>query len=127
MSDRATHAAQLREVKQRRLEALEIQAAELGNATPPHITTEMEQIKAGLIALTVAEVPEIQEDVKRVLRRYDQLDLVVQTLAGVVVRLTQQEQRSERDGAERIRRQTVLNAWLALLSLGVFYLIIRSL
>jgi hypothetical protein len=56
MSDRAAHAAQLREVKQRRLDVLELQAGEQGSATPPHVLTEIEQLRTDLAAFTTNSI-----------------------------------------------------------------------
>lgn len=138
MSDRAAHAAQLRDVKQKRLDILEIQAGEQGSTTPPHVLTEIDQLRIDLAQLSVADAPVASEDVRKLLRRYDAVDLLTQTLAGALARLTAVEQafadfRADRgkqivkDEAERGKWRLATNAWLILISAGVFYLIIHSL
>jgi len=48
MNGPMTHAHKIADAQRRRLEVLEIQAAELGNITPPHITTEIEDLRRDL-------------------------------------------------------------------------------
>jgi len=43
-----THAGKIADAQRRRLEVLEIQAAELGISTPPQITTEIEDLRHAL-------------------------------------------------------------------------------
>jgi hypothetical protein len=69
--------------------------------------------------------PQFGSETKRALRRFDQLELVVNVVAGLVQRLTLLEQRIDRDGGQRWVRQQILNAWLALITIGVLYLILR--
>jgi len=53
MNAPTTHASKIADAQRRRLEVLELQAAELGNTTPPHIATEIEDLQrdlAGVVA-----------------------------------------------------------------------------
>jgi len=125
MNDRGPHLAELRDTKQRRLDALEVQASQFGFETPAHITNEIDQLRIDLARLSMADAPPVSDDVRKVLRRYDAIDLITQTVAGVVVRLTLIEQAYKADGGERVRRQVRLNLWLGLISFLLIVLIIR--
>jgi hypothetical protein len=89
----------IQEAKIRRLEELEVQAAARGNNAPPEVLTERDALRAELGFIDV--------------------------VAGLVQRLTLLEQRIDRDGGQRWVRQQILNAWLALITIGVLYLILR--
>lgn len=111
--------------KLRRLEELEVQAAARGANTPPEVLTERDALRIELGIIDAALNPQIGSETKRALRRFDQLDLVVNVVAGVVQRLSTLEQRIDQDSSQRWVRQQILNAWLALITIGVLYLILR--
>jgi hypothetical protein len=115
----------IQEAKLKRLEELEVQAAMHGSTAPPHIITERDALRSELGFLDVALNPQLSSETKRALRRFDQLELVVNVVAGLVQRVSAMEQRDLANGKQRWVRQQVLNAWLAAISVGVLYLIFR--
>lgn len=124
MDSTALH--RIQEAKLKRLEELEVQAATQGNATPPHILTERDGLRAELGFIDVVLNPQLGSETKRALRRFDQLDLVVNVVAGLVQRVSAMEKNQVADAAQRRIRQQVLNAWLFVISIGVLYLVFRG-
>lgn len=115
----------IHDAKLKRLEELEVQAATHGTLAPPHIINERDSLRAELGFIDAATNPPIDAQTKRVLKRFDQLELVVNVVAGLVQRVTTMEQAYQRDAAQRTIRQHVLNAWLAVITIGVLYLVLR--
>lgn len=72
--------ADLRQAKEQRLQALEMQQAQKGNDTPPHILTEIDQLRTDIDLMDVTPVsPEIIEAVP---------GTTGQILLGAVMKLT---------------------------------------
>src|SRR5687767_9174166 len=63
-----SHVRKLAEAQKRRLEVLELQAAELGNAAPPHIVTEIEDLRSQLRGEMLAEPISDEERYRSVMR-----------------------------------------------------------
>ena len=66
----ADHAAKLAAAHRARLEQLEIQAAKFGNSTPPHILTEIEEIRELLVnheGVTAADTARYQALIRAVM------------------------------------------------------------
>lgn len=115
----------IQEAKLRRLEELEVQAATHGTTAPPHIITERDALRTDLDLIGAVTDPPIGADLRRALRRYDQLDFNLNVTAGLVQRVTKIEEALTRDAAQRPLRQWILNGWLCIISIGVLYLIFR--
>jgi len=62
------HAQKLNDAMRRRLEVLELQMAQLGNTTPPHIVTEAEDLRAKLAGEALAEPISDEERYRSVMR-----------------------------------------------------------
>jgi hypothetical protein len=121
-AQQAQRAAELRAAKERRLHQLRLQAAELGLHTPPHVLTEIDQLEHDLAALAAVAHPPVGEDVRRLLRRYDQLDLVTNTLAAAIGRLTRLEEAFDADRQLRSQRQTAVDRQMRALFAGLLTL-----
>jgi hypothetical protein len=63
-----THAHKIAEARRRRLEVLELQAAELGISTPPQIANEIEDLRAQLRGEMLAEPISDEERYRSVMR-----------------------------------------------------------
>lgn len=116
----------IQEAKIRRLEVLEEQAASLGGTAPPHIITERDTLRAELGFIDALTNPPIGAETRRAMKRFDQLDLVVNVVAGLVQRVSTMEASYKSDAAQRLIRQHILNAWLAIITIGVLYLVFRG-
>lgn len=115
----------IQEAKMRRLEELEVQAAGFGTSAPPHIVTERDALRGELGFLDAVTNPPIGAETRRAMKRFDQLELVVNVVAGLVQRVSAMEQSHAADARQRWIRQQVVNAWMAAISIGILYLIFR--
>lgn len=123
----STALQRIQQAKLDRLEELEVQAAMHGNSAPPHILTERDALRTDLDLIGAVTDPPIGADLRRALRRYDQLDFNLNVTAGLVQRVTKIEEALTRDAAQRPIRQWILNGWLFAISIGILYLVIRGL
>ncbi len=101
----------------RRLEILEEQIAINGETTAnPAQIAERDRLRETLGIVEAAD-PTIDDETRRVLRRYDQADLNINVLANVVKRLTIVEEWLAFDRGDRGRRQMVMNVWMIVLTI----------
>lgn len=109
--------AKIKTARLRRLEVLEEQIAIVGesNADPAQLI-ERDKLRETLGIVEAAD-PTIDDETRRVLRRYDQADLNINVLANVVKRLTALEEWWSTDNVKRGQRQTVLNLWLGAITI----------
>ena len=86
MSTLTTHAHKIADAQRRRLEVLELQAAEQGNTTPPHIAVEIEDLRRDLSGVVIAAPEPIgpQERYQSTMRA---VMLLSQQLAAVEVKV----------------------------------------
>ena len=99
----------IRDALERRLHVLQVQQATLGLETPPHITTEIEQIERRLSEWTVAAKVlnggAVSEEVLRWLRQLAPNDLVIKT--QMLQQMELRDLRKElQDGLEHRRTET---------------------
>ena len=81
----APHQQRIASAQRRRLSVLEVQAAEYGYATPPHIATEIEELRAQLKGQAVEVEPISDEERYRAMMRA--VMLLSQQLAAVEVKV----------------------------------------
>lgn len=99
----------VRQAKLARLDVLELQAAQQGISTPPHITTEIRQLREELDLPVVVSSPplergveEIKVHLQNVLR---EVQIAVNTGTKNMERLSRLEKQAEEDREERHERQ----------------------
>lgn len=114
----------IREMKLRRLEILEEQIAAKGEYdSPPQMLTERDDLKKQLGLADAVLNSGLDDETRKIFRRYDQADLNIAVLSNVVQRVTSLEEWIAVDRAMRGPRQRVLNAWLLLISVGMLLLL----
>lgn len=104
--DDKAHRDRLRRENTRRLRVLELRKARQGDATDPAVLTEMEEIRANLAFLDLADAPKPAPEVRASVGSESILDLVIaqvgkfgERLTGVEERIVKVETRQE-DAAE---------------------------
>jgi hypothetical protein len=81
-----THASKIADARRRRLEALELQAAELGISTPPQIATEIADLRRDLAGVAAPPLEPISEQ-ERYQSTMRAVMLLSQQLAAVEVKV----------------------------------------
>lgn len=114
----------IREMKLRRLEILEEQIAAVGEPyAKPQELIERDDLKKFLGFSSAVVEGGLSEEDRKLFRRYDQVDLNISVLSGLVQRVTSLEEWIAVDRALRPGRQRVLNAWLFLVSAGLLIIL----
>lgn len=116
--------SRIRTAKLRRLEIIEEQIAMVGeiHAEPAQLT-ERDDLKKQLGLADAVLNSGLDDETRRLFRRYDQADLNIAVLSNIVQRVSALEEWITFDRTSRVTRQRVLNAWLLLISIGVLLLI----
>jgi hypothetical protein len=115
----------IREAKLRRLEILEEQIAARGEYdADPKLTIERDDLKKALGLVDAVSNGGIDEETRKVLRRYDQVDLNISVLSNLVMRVTALEEWIGFDRTTRGKRQKVLDLWLGALTVLLLALVI---
>lgn len=97
--------AKVRRIKQRRLEELEAQAAQYGPATPPEITTEIDDLRIELETVNNLERGKLDESMQELLGRYDTSDQILAFSRGLAGKIRNLED-SLGDFVERFEQYT---------------------
>lgn len=105
----APHLAELRRIKQERLDALEKRAASLGIDAPQVLSLEIDQLKADMAAMETVTNPPVSEDVMLVLARYDQQRSVMAAVMSLSSTVAGIERAIDDDRHERSARQEALD------------------
>ena len=115
----------IREAKLRRLEILEEQIAARGEYdADPKLTIERDDLKKALGLVDAVSNGGIDEETRKVLRRYDQADLNISVLSNLVMRVTTLEEWFGFDRTARTRQQRTLVLWLGALTVLLLALVI---
>lgn len=115
----------IRVAKTRRLEILEEQIAVKGEYNAePEMLTERDDLKKALGLVDAVSNGGIDEETRKVLRRYDQADLNISVLSNLVMRVTALEEWIGFDRTTRGQRQRVLDYWLGALTVLLLALVI---
>lgn len=116
----------IRSLKLRRLEEIEIQIAGLGEYdADAKLLIERDDLKKQLGLADAVLNSGLDDETRRLFRRYDQADLNIAVLSNVVQRVSALEEWIGFDRGSREGRQRVLNAWLFLLSAGLLIILGR--
>ncbi len=114
----------VRALKLRRLEEIEIQIAAKGEYdAEPHLITERDDLKKQLGLADAVLNSGLDDETRKLFRRYDQADLNIAVLSNVVQRVTAIEEWLVFERSLRPMRQRILNIWLLLISAGVLLLL----
>lgn len=117
MTNRANRqlSAEVRRNKERRLDELEQQAAIIGVSTPPHVLTEIDDLRAELELVDVLQ-QQIDPKIREAAKGIDYSDLLLNFLASHARRLTSieawqtsRDEKIEKDEAERVQRRNQLD------------------
>ena len=98
----------IRDIKLKRLRELEKVAAQFGPHTEPGILVEIQDI--------YSMYPDTRRDTHRVVFSQLDYDFLMNTVAAALKRLTELEISVHADQDKRVLRQTVLNAWLTIIT-----------
>lgn len=110
--------------KIRRLEIMEEQIATVGEIhAEPSLITERDDLKKQLGLVSAVVDGSVDDETRRLLRRYDQADLNIAVLSNVVQRVSALEEWIGFDRGSRESRQRVLNLWLGLISAVVLIIL----
>lgn len=78
------HLDAVREAKQQRLEALEIQQATYGIDTPPHVINEIDELRRELAGVHAITTSPLSDETLRAMSDYGQLRATLVTVMGLV-------------------------------------------
>lgn len=107
----------IRAARLTRLETIEEQIAQLGEAySPPNLLTERSQLRETLGIVEAAD-PTIDDEARRELRSRDQRELNINVLANLVRRVSTIEEWLAYDRSQRADRQQLMNWWMVSLTL----------
>jgi hypothetical protein len=110
--------AKIRTAKLRRLEVIEVQIAQHGEASAPaELLTEREDLRREVGIVGAVADGAMDDSTRKLLRRYDQADLNLSVLTNLVRRVTNMEEWLSSDRGERGRRQLYLNLWLGAITI----------
>lgn len=114
------------DAKQHRLEILKIQAATYGIDVPPHVVTEIDTLEDELAVVTIVGGKAIDPQIKELLYRSDQIELLSKFMGDHARRLMLQENKLnefieevKRWFALRISQQLRLYIFLGMLFAGI--------
>ena len=114
----------IKTAKLRRLEVLEEQIAMIGEAhAEPQQLTERDDLKKQLGLAEAILSSGLDDETRKIFRRYDQVDLNIAVLSNIVQRVSSLEEWISVDRGSREHRQRVLNAWLLALTIGILLLV----
>lgn len=99
------HLDAVREAKRRRLEVLELQEASLGRETPPHVATEIADLRKELVGVEAVTNPSISKETVDALQQYGQLRAILVTVMGLVADVSELKRRMDADDDKRDARQ----------------------
>lgn len=116
------HLDAVREAKRRRLEVLELQEASLGRETPPHIATEIADLRKELVGVEAVTNPSISKETIDALQSYGQLRAILVTVMGLVADVGDLKQRVGRGEEMRVSRQHRVDMLFLALFLSVGFL-----
>jgi len=103
--------ARVRSAKEQRLEELEVQAAKYGVGVPPHIATEIEDLRAELDVVSVLDRKPIDRALREVLAQTDYADLIGKFMADHSRRIRSLEDQLTKLEEYLVESRNVVRQW----------------